>query len=90
MRNCFFKVLFFAHATINHAECLSRSLTADLYDLIRKIALSAREVGTVEYTDCVTAEGVRHPSNECPEHDIKQSDGEAPVMLELWGMQSAI
>ena len=23
-----------------------------------------------------------------PEYDIKQSDGEAPVMLELWGMQS--
>ena len=27
-------------------------------------------------------------SNECPEYDNKQSDGEALVMLELWGMQS--
>ena len=27
-------------------------------------------------------------SNECPEYDTKQSDGEVPVMLELWGMQS--
>ena len=27
-------------------------------------------------------------SNKCPGYDIKQSDGEAPVMLELWGMQS--
>ena len=36
--------------------------------------------GAVEYTDCI--------SNECPEYDIKQSDVEAPVMLELWGMQS--
>ena len=26
--------------------------------------------------------------NECPAYDIKQSDGEAPVLLELWGMQS--
>ena len=26
--------------------------------------------------------------NECPEHDTKQSDGEASVMLELWGMRS--
>ena len=25
--------------------------------------------------------------NECPRYDIKQFDGEAPVMLELWGMQ---
>ena len=25
---------------------------------------------------------------ECPRYDTKQSNGEAPVMLELWGMQS--
>ena len=25
--------------------------------------------------------------NECPGYDIKQSVGEAPVMLELWGMR---
>ncbi len=24
----------------------------------------------------------------CPGYDTKQSDGEAPVMLELWGMRS--
>ena len=27
-------------------------------------------------------------SNECPGYNTKQSDGEAPVMLELWGMWS--
>ena len=27
------------------------------------------------------------PHNECPGHDTKQSDGEVPVMLELWGMR---
>ena len=26
--------------------------------------------------------------HDCPEYDTKQSDGEVPVMLELWGMQS--
>ena len=26
-------------------------------------------------------------NNECPWHDTKQSDGGAPVMLELWGMR---
>ena len=26
--------------------------------------------------------------NECPRYDTKQYDGEVPVMLELWGMQS--
>ena len=27
-----------------------------------------------------------HHSHECPVHDIKQSDGEPLVMLQLWGM----
>ena len=31
---------------------------------------------------------VRPPPNECPGYDTKQSDGEVPVMLEIWGMQS--
>ena len=32
---------------------------------------------------------VRPPThNECPGYDTKQSDGEIPVMLELWGMLS--
>ena len=30
--------------------------------------------------------GVRSLFYEFPGYDIKQSDGEAPVMLELWGM----
>ena len=32
--------------------------------------------------------GVRLPLNECPGYEIKQCDGEVPVMLELWGMRS--
>ena len=33
--------------------------------------------------------GVRPPlTYECPRYDTKSSDGEAPVMLELWGMWS--
>ena len=27
------------------------------------------------------------PTNECPESDTKQSDGEGAIMLELWRMQ---
>ena len=49
----------------------------------------AKSAWTVEYTDCISAEGVRLPPNECPVYDAKQSDGEASVMLKLWGMQSA-
>ena len=32
--------------------------------------------------------GVRPPSNECPGYDTKQSHGDVPAMLELWGMWS--
>ena len=31
---------------------------------------------------------IRTSSNECPGNDNKQSDGEVPVMLEFWKMQS--
>ena len=29
-----------------------------------------------------------HLPNECPGYDTKQSEGEVPVRLELWGMRS--
>ena len=33
--------------------------------------------------------GIRpHLANDCFGYDIKQSDGEVPVKLELWGMRS--
>ncbi len=28
------------------------------------------------------------PFNKCPGYDIEQSDGKAPVMLEIWGIWS--
>ena len=31
---------------------------------------------------------VRPHPNECPRYDTKQSDGEVPAVLELWGMRS--
>ena len=40
--------------------------------------LVAQLAGAVEYPT----------SNECPGYDIKQSDSEVPIMLELWGMWS--
>ena len=43
--------------------------------------------GAAKYTDCIFAEGQHFP-NECPRHDTKQSDGEASVMLEIWGVWS--
>ena len=49
----------------------------------------AQLAGAVEYTDSIsTGVGVKIPSNECPGYNTKQFHGEAPVMLELWGMWS--
>ena len=48
----------------------------------------AQSAEAVEYTDCFSAEGLDPPPNECPAYDTKQSDGEVPVMLELWEMWS--
>ena len=47
----------------------------------------AQSAGAVEYTDCTSAEG-KTPPKECPGYDTKQSDGEVPTVLELWGMRS--
>ena len=44
----------------------------------------AQSAVTVEYTDCVTAEGQDSPTtDDCPRYDFKQSDCETFVMLEL-------
>ena len=44
------------------------------------LAQSAR---AVEYIDCFSAEGWL-PTNKFPTYDTKQSDGEVPVMQEIW------
>ena len=55
----------------------------------------AKSDGAAEFIDCISAEesySLKNKSyslkNKCPGYDTKQSDGEAPVMLELWGMLS--
>ena len=47
----------------------------------------AQSTGAAEYSDCISAEGSDSP-NKCPRYNTRQSDGEAPVMLELWGIWS--
>ena len=47
----------------------------------------AQSAGSVEYTKCIPVHGYDSP-NACPGYDTKKSDGEAPVNLKLWGIQS--
>ena len=44
----------------------------------------AQSAGAREYTDCISAKGKDSPNN-CPGYDTKQSDGEVPGLLKLWG-----
>ena len=46
-----------------------------------------QSTGAAEYIDYISAEG-KDSSNERPGYDTKQSDGEALVKLEIWGMRS--
>ena len=39
----------------------------------------------VEYTDCIWAKEEDNPTLEYRGYDIKESDTEIPVLLELWG-----
>ena len=48
----------------------------------------AKSAGAVEYTDWISAKRQNANPHECPGYDSKQSDGEALLMLELWGMWS--
>ena len=54
------------------------ALTTSLYSI-------TQSAGTVEYTDCISAERKKktHTHNECPGYDTKQSNGEVWVMLKL-------
>ena len=47
--------------------------------------------GAVDYTNCISVEGqYPPPRNECPGFNTKQSDAEAPAILELWEMWSTL
>ena len=52
--------------------------------------MRAYSAEAVEYTDCISAGRVRYSTTEWPAYDIMQSDGEASVMLELWGKRSTL
>ena len=52
------------------------------------IYLITQSAEFVEYPDCISAKWEDPHYYECLGYDTKQFDDEAPVMLELWGMQS--
>ena len=68
----------------NTKHCLSTRINPKEYkkEILETRNLWVQSTGAVEYGNCISAEGL-YSCNKCPRYDIKQSDGEAPVMLEL-------
>ena len=60
----------------------ARSSEETLVTLLRSFS-----AGALEYIDCISAEDL-DSSNECSKYDTKQSDGEVPVLPELWEMRN--
>ena len=52
-------------------------------NLTHVLFTTAQSAGAVEYTDYPSAKGKTPPHNEYPGYDCKQSDNEAPIMLEI-------
>ena len=65
-----------------------RSLTKFKWFILKILPIQDQDKSAwdVEYTDCISAGGLG--PHEYLRYDPKQSDHEAPVMLELWGMHS--
>ena len=51
-----------------------------------KLPGTAQSAAVAEYTNASLQRG-KTPYNDYPEYDTKQTDDEAPLMLELWRMQ---
>ena len=47
----------------------------------------SHSIEAIEYTHCISVEGKDPHPNKYLRYDTKQSDGQAPIMLELWRMQ---
>ena len=100
VRHCFFSSLFFTTAPAGdlllkyELEQVPLGIQDfnEYYNHLNSIAdflcfSFAQSAGAVEYTDCFSAEEWDIPK-ECPAYDTKQSDGEVPVMQELWRMRN--
>ena len=74
------KHVYLIKPTYTNAQKLKKVQTEQTHNM-------AQSAGAAEYTDCTSAERLDF-SKEFPGFVTKQSDNEAPVMLELWGIRS--
>ena len=70
------------YVVVNELDCVIAVIVLELLLHLAQSAVAA------EYTDCISAEEKDPPHNACPGYDIKQSDRQTPVNLELLRMRS--
>ena len=56
--------------------------------MIKQFNLACPSQLVLQNTPTALLQRVKTPTNESTRYDTNPSDSEAPVMLELWGMQS--
>ena len=75
-------------SVIVFVKFLHSSLSSQVFIMVRRRISSCPVGWGCRIHRLLLCRGVRPPPNECPGYDTKQSDGEVPAMLELWGMRS--
>ena len=77
----------YSDVAIPHIRESSRVVIANVMDCGLEVILPSR-MGLKNTPTTPLQRGKLSP-NECPGYNTKQSDSDVPMMLELWGMQSA-
>ena len=81
---CLIYLLFLYSLIILLFTCLCVTAVSLSFRLLSRLGS-----GAVKHNDYISADEEDPFPSDCPVYDTKQSDGDATVMLEFWGMQSA-
>ena len=71
---------------VHFLEC---SVNTNVFDILFNYILLPSRLGQ-QITPIASLQRGKTPPNEFPGYDTKQSDGEVPVILEIWRMRSTL
>ena len=84
---------YFQHNTFHKEKC-SLPMSSPFHGVLACIYFEflglLSQLGMWNTPTAPLQRGKTPPSNKCPGYDTKQSDGEVPVILELWRMRSTL
>ena len=74
---------------ISKLFCKSLIVTVKLFSTFNLISIIWPNWLGLKNTSSASLQRGKTPPNQCPEYDLKQSDGDTVVMVELWGIRSS-